>query len=143
MFVRSMSHLRHHAIAYVALFIVLGGTAIALPGKGTVTSNDIAKGAVKSKSIAKKSVKSKNLAKKAVKTNRIANAAVTTGKLADQGVTSAEDRRRSVGGAQADEASFQGLIQGDGRQSTVSFTENAVGFLPTPRTLAELARRWA
>jgi hypothetical protein len=122
MFVRFRDHLRHHVIAYVALFIVLGGTAMALPGKGTVTSNDIAKKAVKSKNLAKHAVKSKNLAKHAVKSGNLADQAVTTTKLDDEAVT----------GAKADEASFQGLIQGDGKQSMTSVTVDGVGFLPTP-----------
>ena len=44
----------------------------------------------------------------------------------------------AVTGAKADEASFKGLIEGDGRQETVSYTEPAVGFLPTSRILAEV-----
>ncbi len=125
---RVVTHLRHHGIAYLALFIVLGGTAVALPGKGTVKSNDIAKKAVKSKNLAKGAVKSKNLAKKAVKEKSLADGAVSTAKIASDAVT----------GAKADEASFKGLIKGDGRQSSVSFTSGAVGFIPDPPTLAEV-----
>jgi hypothetical protein len=128
MFVRLKDHLQHHAIAYVALFIVLGGTAAALPGKGTVTSNDIAKKAVKSKNIAKKAVKSKNIAKQAVESKNLADDAVTTAKIAGEAVT----------GAKADEASFKGLIQGEGRQSTTTVTVDAVGFLPNSIVLAEV-----
>lgn len=113
MLVQLRDHLRHHVVAYVALFVLLGGTAVALPGKGTVKSSDIAKHAVKSKNIAKKAVKSKNIAARAVK----------TGKLGDDAVT----------GAKADEASFEGLIQGDGEQSMTSVTVDAVGFLPDPK----------
>jgi len=91
---------------------------VALPGKGSVTSNDIAKKAVKSKNIAKKAVKTKNLADEAVVTAKIAGDAVT--------------------GAKADEGSFKGLIQGDGRQSTTTATADAVGFLPESIVLAEV-----
>lgn len=128
MLVRLKDHLRHHAIAYVALFIVLGGTAVALPGKGTVTSNDIAKKAVKTKNIAKKAVKTKNIAKQAVASKNLADEAVTTAKIAGEAVT----------GAKADEASFKGLIQGDGEQFMTSATVDGVGFLPTPIALAEV-----
>jgi hypothetical protein len=128
MIVRLKDHLQHHAIAYVALFIVLGGTAVALPGKGSVTSNDIAKKAVKSKNIAKKAVESKNIANGAVKSNKLGDGAVTTAKIAGDAVT----------GAKADEDSFKGLIKGDGRQSTVTFTADAVGFLPDSIILAEV-----
>jgi hypothetical protein len=118
MIIRLKDHLRTHAIAYVALFIVLGGSAVALPGKNSVDSGDIKKRAVKSKDIAKQAVKSKNLA----------DAAVTTAKLTGEAVT----------GAKADEASFKGLVQGDGRQSTSSYTVDAVGFLPESIILAEV-----
>src|SRR5687768_17312724 len=40
-------HIRSHAIAYVALFVALGGTAVALPGANTVNSGDIINGQVK------------------------------------------------------------------------------------------------
>ena len=130
------SHLRQHGIAYVALFIVLGGTAVALPGKNTVDSGDIAKKAVKSSDIAKKAVKKKNLANGAVITDKLADGAVATGKLADGSVTTAKIGGDAVTGAKADEASFQGLVKGDGRQSTASFTAPAVGFLPESFVLA-------
>ena len=82
MLARVTGHLKRHGIAYMALFIVLGGTAVALPGKGTVTSNDIAKKAVKSKNIAKKAVKKKNLADGAVVTSKLDDGAVDTPKIA-------------------------------------------------------------
>jgi len=84
------SHLRQHVIAYAAMFIALGGTAVALPGTGSVTSDDIAKKAVKSKAIAKRAVKGKNLASKAVKKSKIASAAVVSAKIADGAVQSAK-----------------------------------------------------
>lgn len=112
MLVRLKSHLKHHVIAYVALFLVLGGTAVALPGRGSV----------KSKDIAKKAVKTRNLAKKAVKTKNLAAGAVTTSKLGNDAVT----------GEKADEASFKGLIRGDGEQFMTSITVDGVGFLPDP-----------
>ena len=123
---RFASFARQHLIAFVALFVVLGGSAVALPGNNTVDSGDIAKKAVKSSDLAKKAVKKKNLATGAVTKDKIADGAVTTGALAGGAVT----------GAKADEESFQGLVQGDGRQSTQSFTAPAVGFLPESIVLA-------
>lgn len=58
-------------VATVALVVALGGSAIALPGKGKVKSDDIARGAVKTKDIAKA----------AVKTGKIKNNQVTPLKL--------------------------------------------------------------
>lgn len=99
-----MSNLRsRHLIAYAVLFVALGGTAVALPGGNTVFSDDIAK----------KAVKTKHIAKKAVKTSKIANNAVT--------------------GAKANEASFEGLVQGEGELYTRSLTVDEVGFLPDPK----------
>lgn len=42
MLVRLGGHLHRHVIVDVALFRSFGGAAVALPGKGTVTSKDIA-----------------------------------------------------------------------------------------------------
>jgi hypothetical protein len=44
-------------VALIALVAALAGSAVALPGKGTVKSNDIAKGGVKGKNLAEASVK--------------------------------------------------------------------------------------
>lgn len=131
--IRLKDHLRQHAIAYVALFIVLGGTAVALPGKGSVTSNDIAKRAVKSKSIAKKAVKSKNIANQAVKTKKLADGAVEAAKLAGGAVGTA---KLANGAVTANKSS--GLVRGDGEQFMTGVTVDGVGFLPTPVTLAEV-----
>lgn len=123
MLARVTGHLKRHGIAYMALFIVLGGTAVALPGKGTVTSNDIAKKAVKSKNIAKQAVKKKNLADGAVVTSKLGDGAVDTPKIAGGAVTAAKS---------------SGLVEGVGRQETATYTANAVGFLPEPIILAEV-----
>jgi hypothetical protein len=133
----ALAHLRRHGLAYAALFIVLGGTAVALPGKNSVTSDDIAKGAVKSKDLAKKAVKGKHIAKGAVKkgklaanavtTSKLANGAVTGPKLAEKAVGREKIADNAVGGAQADEATFQGLVKGDGRLIANALTVPAHG----------------
>jgi hypothetical protein len=133
MIVRLKDHLRQHAIAYLALFIVLGGSAVALPGKGSVTSNDIAKKAVKSKNIAKRAVKSKNLAKGAVKTKALADGAVESAKLAGGAVGTAKLANGAVTAAKS-----SGLVAGEGSQSTATYTADAVGFLPQSIVLAEV-----
>ena len=56
-------------VAIVALVAALTGSAVALQGKNSVKSNDIAPGAVKGKDIAKKAVKSKALADGALERN--------------------------------------------------------------------------
>ena len=126
MFSRFASFVRQHLIAFIALFIILGGSAVALPGTKSVEKDDFAKGAVTKKAIKKNAVTKKAIKANAVTSDKIADGAVTTGKLGGDAVT----------GAKADEASFRGLVEGDGRQSTRSFTAPAVGFLPEPIILA-------
>lgn len=57
MITRFGSHLRHHSVAYGALFVALGGTALALPGRNTVDSGDIKTNAVKSRQAKESSFK--------------------------------------------------------------------------------------
>lgn len=54
-------------VAIIALVAALGGTAVALPGKGSVDKNDLAKNVVKSKNIAKGAVKSSDIKNDGVK----------------------------------------------------------------------------
>lgn len=63
-------------IALAALVAAMSGAAVALPGKGTVTTNDIRKGAVETKNIAKRAVKGKNLAEDSVKKRHVARGAI-------------------------------------------------------------------
>jgi hypothetical protein len=84
---RIRQHLQGNVVGYVALFVALSGTALALPGHKTVKSDDLANGAVKSKAIADGSVK----------TTKIGNAAVTSGKLADASVTPQKVAASAVG----------------------------------------------
>jgi hypothetical protein len=67
---RLRDHVQSNAVAYVALFVALGGTGAWAADK--ITSADIAKNAVRSK----------HIKKKAVKTPKIADRAVTADKLA-------------------------------------------------------------
>ena len=64
-----LNHLRSNAVAYLALFIALGGTSAWAAVK--ITSADIAKNAVRSK----------HIKESAVKTSKIADRAVTADKL--------------------------------------------------------------
>jgi hypothetical protein len=84
---RVRHHIRHNAIAYVALFIALGGTAIALPGKSKVKKNDIARGAVVGKAIAADAVKKAKIRDGAVGTAKLDAGAVIESTLADFAVT--------------------------------------------------------
>jgi hypothetical protein len=67
---RILRHLRSNAVAYVALFVALGGTGAWAADK--ITSADIAKNAVRTR----------HIKKGAVTTPKIANGAVTRESLA-------------------------------------------------------------
>jgi hypothetical protein len=73
------------AIALIALFVALAGTALSagsqVPGKGGVKASDIAKGAVKTGKLAGNAVATGKIANGAVDTAKIANKAVTSGKF--------------------------------------------------------------
>lgn len=111
-------HLRSNAVAYVALFVALSGTAAALPGHDNVKAKNLAPGSVKSKAIAKDAVKASKIANSAVAnaavapgaisstklaagaviTSALGDAAVTTPKLADDAVTRQKIVQGSVNG---------------------------------------------
>jgi hypothetical protein len=111
-------HLRGNVVGYVALFVALTGTAVAIPGHDNVKSKNLATGAVKSKAIAKGAVKSSKLqngavnnqavasgaisstklAAGAVVTNTLGNSAVTSEKLADNAVTRQKIVQGSING---------------------------------------------
>jgi hypothetical protein len=59
---RIREHIRHNLWGITAVFIALGGTAAALPGKNTVDSGDIKKGQVKTRDLANSSVTSPKVA---------------------------------------------------------------------------------
>ncbi len=78
---RIRKHLQGNAVAYAALFVALGGTALALPGHKQVKSDDLANGAVKSKAIATAAVSEKKLKSGAVTETKLGAGAVTAAKL--------------------------------------------------------------
>jgi hypothetical protein len=103
---RIRRHLQSHVVGYLALFVALSGTALALPGSKQVKSNDIAKGAVKGKAIATDAVKSAKVRNGAITAPKLGAGAVTSAKLgaaavgtealADAAVTSAKLANDSV-----------------------------------------------
>ena len=118
----------HHAtiVAYLSLFLVVSGGAAYAATK------------IGAKQLKKNSVTAAKIKNSAVSSTKIRDNAVTSAKLQDRAVTQAKIADNAVGGAQADEASFQGLVKGDGAQSSHSFTVNSVGFLPTPLILSDI-----
>ena len=77
-------------VALAALVMAMSGAAIALPGKGEVTSNDIAEDAVKSKHIKKNAVRSQEVQGKSLKGNDLKDGAIDTKQLKDDAVDSSK-----------------------------------------------------
>jgi hypothetical protein len=101
-------------ISFIALAVAISGTAVALPGKNKVETNDIEKNAVTSKKIKKK----------AVTTKKVKNLAITASKLADGSVTGPKIATDAVDGAKVAPGSLTGddianNSIGDGKLSEV------------------------
>jgi hypothetical protein len=127
-------HLRGNAVGYVALFVALTGTAVAIPGHDNVKSKNLAPGAVKAKAIAKGAVKaskirgaavtnsavaagaitSTKLAAGAVVNNALGTAAVTTPKLADSAVARAKIAQGAINGGKLANGSVDSSKVNDG-----------------------------
>jgi hypothetical protein len=84
---RIREHIRHNLWGIVAVFIALGGTATALPGKNSVDSGDIKRANVKR--------------------GDLANGAVTNPKLAPNAVDGSKVADDSLKGADVDEGSLE------------------------------------
>jgi hypothetical protein len=80
-------------VSFVALAIAISGTAVALPGKNKVETNDIEK----------RAVTSKKLGNKAVTTKKLQNLAVTSAKLAADSVNGSKIADNSIGDAELSE----------------------------------------
>lgn len=70
-------------VAIVALVAAMTGAAVALPGKNSVKSNDIAENAVKSKHIKKKNVKGSDLANDAVNDGKVEDESLSEDDIGD------------------------------------------------------------
>jgi hypothetical protein len=68
-----------NAVAYIALFVVLGGTSVAAThlGKGSVTNSKLARGSVTNTKLGRGSVSNSKLATDAVTGNKVKNGALT------------------------------------------------------------------
>jgi hypothetical protein len=105
---RIRRHLQRHVVGYVALFIALSGTAIALPGKNKVKKNDIARSAVVGKAIAPDAVKRAKIRDAAVTETKLRDGAVATNKILDGAITAPKLAEDSV----TRQAIVQGSVNG-------------------------------
>lgn len=111
---RLRRHLQSHVVGYLALFVALSGTALALPGKKQVRSDDLANGAVTSKALAAKSVTAKKVGAGAVTAQKLGAGAVTAGKLGSGAVATATIADGAVTGPKLadDSVARQNIVQG-------------------------------
>jgi hypothetical protein len=135
----------------LCLFLLLtGGAAYAAShlGKNSVGAKQLKKNSVGAKQLKKNSVTTAKVRKGAVTAAKLKNGAATaakiaagavgTGALQDRAVSSAKIADNAVGGAQADEASFQNLVHGEGTQLSNAVSVSAEGFIEPARVLADI-----
>jgi hypothetical protein len=133
---RFSNHIRGNVVGYVALFVVLSGTAHAvdgpLAGQNTVGSADIIDQEVKTADIGNGEVKKEEIATEAVKTEEIGNAAVTSADVLDNSLTSGDVNFDSLTGA---DVAFDSLKGGDIDESSLVLgckTGTILGFAQVP-----------
>src|SRR5688572_29591022 len=85
-------------VSFIALVIAISGTAVALPGKNKVETNDLEK----------KAVTAKKIASKAVTTKKLKNLAVTSAKLAENSVDGTKVVDNSIGDGKLSEVEVIG-----------------------------------
>ena len=96
-----IQHLRSNAIAYLALFIALGGTAFAA---SKVTSGDIKDNTIKGKDIGGGQVAGSDLRDESATGDDVADGSLDGSDIQDGGLTGADLADKSVGGAKIDPA---------------------------------------
>jgi hypothetical protein len=128
---RIAGHLRANLVGYIALFVALSGTALALPGKHTVKSDDIAPNAVKSKAIKAAAVSNNKIADGAVTSLKIGdgslagadlgNGIVTELKIADDAVTRSKIASGSINGGKLANGAVNSPKVNDGSLEAADF----------------------
>ena len=83
-------------VAFLALVLAVSGTAVALPGKNRVTSDDLKRG----------SVKNSDIGRGAVSPSKLRNGAVTNPKLGNEAVSTAKIRNDAVTGEKVNEGTL-------------------------------------
>ena len=127
-----ISHLRRNAIAYLALFVALGGTAFAATKIG---SKQIKTNAVKARHIADNAVRAGEIADGAIGASEIADGSVGSGKVADNSLTGTDIDEATLVPGSASAAAQQSvsvpLVNGD-----TTLVETQITIPRTSRLLA-------
>jgi hypothetical protein len=137
---RSRARRPSHAtvVAYVALFVALGGTAVA----AKIQSNEIAKNAVKTKKIANGAVTNPKLADFAVGNSKLADEAVTETKLAQDSVSGNKIQQAVIGTGKLREAAVESSKIADGAVTGAKVQDGSLGLGDTAavvlNTIADL-----
>ena len=126
------THFRHNVVGYVALFIVLGGSAYALPGGGTIDRNDLGKGVVKTKSLAKNAATGAKVNEGSLNFRCAAGRTEAIGLCWDSAARAADDWTAAFGDC-ADER---------GRLPDLTELNAARGVLGTPSVYLWTGARW-
>ncbi len=123
------------AMSATALFVALGGTALAVSQIGT---NQIKNGAVTTSKLHAKAVTNGKLGKNAVGNGKIANNAVTGSKVKDGSLTSADvapNTFLAANGTAADSARLGGLLPADFVQGVGVMTDRRIVVPETTATV--------
>lgn len=125
-------------VAVVALVFAVTGAAVALPGKGSVDKNDLAKKVVKTKTIKNGAVTGAKLKAGAVTGDKLADGAVGSGKIAAGAVTAdkvAPGVLQPIASAYVDNSPAIVAANSEGMGSaTVTLDESFVCFYNLPFT---------
>jgi hypothetical protein len=106
---RLVEHVRSNIVAYLALFVALGGTAYAAEKIG---SKDIKVGAVKSKQIGDDRIRSKDIKDgKGVKSRDVKNGDLSEVDIAARSLTGKSIKNESLTADQIDESTFPSTIR--------------------------------
>jgi hypothetical protein len=100
------SWIRNNILGFVAIFIALTGTAVALPGTDTVESDDIIDGEVHNADIHANAVTGDKIGLGQVDSPQLHGDSVTANKIADGSVGASDVAPNALGGGQVDEASL-------------------------------------
>jgi hypothetical protein len=124
---RIACHLRGNLVGYVALFVALSGTAIALPGKGTVKSDDLARNAVKAKAIKSAAVTNAKLGSNAVTSGKVADGSVIGVDLGSEVISRDKIQAGSINGGKLANGSVNSPKVNDGSLKAEDFAPGELG----------------
>jgi len=127
-------HIRSNVVGYLALFVALSGTAVALPNTNTVDSGDIINGQVKSKDIGTGQVRSLDVADDstgfALTGGDIAAGTLTGSDLANGSIDGTDVGDNSLTGTNVANSSLTGTDVANNSLNGADIDEGAMGQVP-------------